>query len=588
MGPQTVPMQKPRRAARARWLLAALLVGALAGCKQDETSSTPAPSGTSSEATPSSGGESTPGAASSSALSPPTPESLTPVIRELGPEGQVPREVVLEFPRPVMPSDGEVPKGTVLEVTPEVPGRLSFRGPSTLVFTPRKGFALQTKYTVTLASLELDEDTVLKPPSADAWRRTFTTPAFAFLRLSPRQMDVKKGRVEADLVFSGPVDAASVRRFISFSVDGQPLSVTQLRTSPSDRHVLTAALGGSGLRPGATVRFALRPGLSAADQGELTAPKAEAGFELKVGRRIEITHAFTQEGATGHYIEVRCHEVDGASEGSEARYRHWSRRERCGLEDEVAADVIHLEPPVKFSVSPSREGFRIFGDFKRGTYALRIDAGATSPTGGTLLSTFERSFSVSARSPQLRFATTGRYLPRSAWRNLPLSHLNLDSVELVVRHVPPENLVFWMSNDYGERADERTSNVLVRKTLPLRGAEDTLTTTYVDVGSLVPASTRGLVELTAGGRGQVAASRILLTDLSLVAKRGAAPRGSTEGEEVRVWALGMESTEPLSGVEVSLVKKSGQTVARCTTSGAEGCRLAVPAPGVDTAEPFAL
>ena len=107
------------------------------------------------------------------------------------------------------------------------------------------------------------------------------------------------------------------------------------------------------------------------------------------------------------------------------------------LDDNVAADAIHFTPPVKFSISPSRKGFRIFGDYKRGTYTLKIDAGTISLGGGRLLSKFENRYSISARKPQVAFTSAGRYLPRSAWRNLPLNHLNVESVELSVRHVPP-------------------------------------------------------------------------------------------------------------------------------------------------------
>ena len=585
MGPRSVPMQKPR-AGKASWLLAALLVGALAGCKKDESTSpvdpsnpTPIPGATAS-------GPSTPRA-------PPSAESLAPVIHELGPEGMVPNEVVLEFPRAVAPEGNEVRKGTAVTVTPDVPGTLSFRSPSTLVFTPREGFGFKTQYTVTLDALELGDGTVVKPQASGEWSRTFTTPAFAFLRLSPRQMDVRKGKVEADLVFSGPVDVAAVRRFATFSVDGKPLSDVKLRSHATDRHIATAALGDASLKPGAEVKFSLKQGLTAAGRHKGSAGTGEGAFTLLVGKRLDITNAYVREGTTGHYVEVRCREVEGdaapSSEEGEEEYEYYGNRSpRCSLDDDAAAEAIHFNPKVKFSVSPSRWGFRVFGDFKRGSYAMRIDAGASSTTGGTLLSTYEASFSISARSPQLSFATTGRYLPRGAWRNLPLNHLNLDAVDLVVRHVPPENLLFWMSNDEQEAADDRTSNVLLRRQLPLKGAQDALATTYVDVGSLVPASTRGVVELTASGGYKSAVSRILLTDLSLVAKRGMASKGSDAKEEVWVWALGMESTEPLSGVEVSLVKKSGQAVARCTTDGAEGCTLKVPAPGVDTAEPFAL
>jgi hypothetical protein len=573
MNPRSIPSLNPPRAPRARWLLAALLVGALTGCTPQVEAPPP-------QAQEGDGG-------TAQALAAP----LTPVIRALGPEGGVPTEVVLEFPRPVTASPhDEVRPGTVLTLSPEVGGTLSFRSPSTLVFTPRPGLAYGTSYTVTLSALELDKG-VVRPPEAHAWSHTFTTPAFAFRHLAPRQEELGKGVVEVDLVFTGPVELKAVQRRASFTVEGQPLTDVKLRTGDAEGRTVTATLRGAGLKPGAVVRLVLGAGVTALGQGRLAALAAQDSFELQGGRRMDIVGAYLREGATGYYLDIRCHEVDsGAPRSREEPDWDWSSNEgpRCHLEEEVAASALHFTPEVKFSVSPTRWGFRILGDFSRGSYTLRLDEGATSPSGGRLLSPFEHTFSVAARGSQLGFSSTGRYLPRSAWRNLPLHHLNVDQVELSVRNVPPENLVFWMGDDERETADERTSNLLVRTTLALDSPQDVLATTYVDVGSLVPAGTRGLMEVTASTEyGVGAASRILLTDLSLVAKRGLA-EGEEAREEVWVWALGLESPEPLAGVEVSLVKRSGQVVARCTTAGEEGCRLKVPEPGVDESPPFAL
>jgi hypothetical protein len=105
-------------------------------------------------------------------------------------------------------------------------------------------------------------------------------------------------------------------------------------------------------------------------------------------------------------------------------------------------------------------------------YKLKIAGGATSVDGGVVLATFSRSFSVSARKPQLAFAASGRYLPRTAWNNLGIKHLNDRSGE--PRRAPraAENLVFWLGNDSSEAADERTSNVILKKEIPLRGDSD--------------------------------------------------------------------------------------------------------------------
>ncbi|WP_224369885.1 alpha-2-macroglobulin family protein [Hyalangium versicolor] len=589
MGPQSVVSPSPLRSARARWLVAALLVGtALGACKEDKGGTQPpAPA----SGAPTSGSTPSPEQGPSASASPITPESLAPVIKELGPEGVVPEKVVFEFSRPVQYPDGEGKRGTVIRFSPDIGGNLEFFGNnSALSFTPGNGFQLGTTYTVTLESVDTVAG-VVKAPSEGAWSHSFTTPPLAFLRMAPAQVDAVKGQVTAELIFSGPVDAGAVRRYASFQVDGKPLGDVKLTTHASQRHVIVAQLTSPLLHPGATVRLALKAGLTS-PKGGGTAPVAQDSFTLQGGKRLDITNVTAAEGNSGFYVEVSCRDVEmnappSPTQGEWDPYYYEHTNLGCVLDDAVAADVIHFTPAVKFSISPSRRGFRIFGDYKRGTYTLKIDAGTRSVGGGQLLAPFQNRYSISARKPQLSFTSTGRYLPRSAWRNLPLNHLNVDTVELTIRQVPPENLVFWMSDDEKETADERTSNVIVTRKIPLKNPEDALSTTYVDVGSMVPSTTRGVMEVSVARDDTRAAARILLTDLSLVAKRGGTGAGNGE-QEVLVWALGMESTEPLSGVEVSLVKKSGQAVARCTTNGADGCKLQVPAQTVDTAAPFAL
>ncbi|MFL5350621.1 MAG: alpha-2-macroglobulin family protein [Hyalangium sp.] len=587
MGPQSVVTPSPLRSTRSWWLVAVLLVGTtLAACKEDKGGpppSTPIPG-----APTSSSGQSQSSQASTEL---PTPESLAPVIKELGPEGVVPDKVVFEFSRTVQYPDSEGKKGTVIRFSPDLGGNLEFfRNNSALSFTPGNGFELGTTYTVHLESVDTTAG-VVKAPSPEAWSYSFTTPKLSFLKMAPAQVDVTKGQLTAELVFSGPVDPSTARKYVSFQVEGKPVSEVKLSSHATQHHVILAQLTSTQLRPGATVRLALKAGLTS-PKGGGTAPASEASFELHGGKRMDITHVSVAEGNTGFYLEISCRDVEmnappsPLSEDEYDPYYYEHDHLGCVLDDSVAVDAIHFTPPVKFTLSPSRRGFRIFGDYKRGTYTLKIDGGTLSAGGGRLLSTFQNRYSISARKPQVAFTAPGRYLPRSAWRNLPLNHLNVDSVDLTIRHVPPENLVFWMSDDSREAADERTSNVLLSRKIPLKGADDTLTTTYLDVGSMVPSSTRGVVEVLVKHDEAQAAARILLTDLSLVAKRGGT--GPDGQEEVLVWALGMESTEPLSGVEVSVVKKSGQTVARCTTNGAEGCKLQVPAQTVDKAPPFAL
>lgn len=521
-----------------------------------------------------------------------TADDLQPVIREIGASGVVPKAVVFEFSSRVTDDSGSrAGEKTVLKVTPDAPGYLEWTGPSTMTFTPRAGFQFATKYTIALEAVETRTG-VVSAPSAGAWSREFTTPEFAFVRSSPAAIDLTKNKVNVDLTFSGPVAANTVRDYVTFQADGTNIGDAKI-SSTQTPNVVRATLVNSRLSAKSRVRVKVRAGLPPQAKSTLRAAAAEDSFELFAGDPVEVKTALVKEGGNGFYVEVVCN--DKGAEGGERYYwdyeaqQSWYVSRRCMIQEAQAQEGIRFDPPVKFYVAPGSAGFRIFGDFTRGSYAMTIDAGVGSVDGGVTQSSFERSFSVPARKPAVTFTSNGRYLPRSAWRNLAVNHLNVDQAELSIRHVPPENLVYWMSDDYRENTDDRTSNLAVKKTIALKGTPDAMTTTWVDVGSWLPSDTKGVLELvlTANGASRVTA-RLLLTEMSIVAKKSAVDPKEPWKEEVRVWAMGMEDSNLLSGVEMKLVRKSGLVVGRCTTSGEDGCTLKADRPDEDPNPPFAI
>jgi uncharacterized protein YfaS (alpha-2-macroglobulin family) len=519
-----------------------------------------------------------------------TARRLAPVLQESGVEGVLPGALVIELGVPVVEPErvGEISARSVLEADPPVSGTLRWSGPSTLTFTPARPLEYATRYRFTLAKIETP-DGPIGAAEGESWTRELTTPGFAFLGWSPVDLDLTRKSVVFELTFSGPVLANRARGSLAVTVDGksaQTLSVSATRAP----HVLRLAVTDPRVSLGAKLRLAVKKGLPSLGD----AMAAAAGAELVVSddKAIVIKGAVVQEGPQGFYIEVVCDDK-AAERGSRSFYDggldEYGLSSRCELREEALARV-KVEPEVKrVWMGPGRAGFRIFGDMKRGVVKLSIPAGVTSVDGGVLLAPFQRSFSVPARRPQLSFVASGRYLPRSAWKELAVRHLNVEEVKLAVRHVPPENLVFWLGEDSSDRADERTSNLLVEKTLPLRAERDTPGTSYLDVASLLPAATRGVLELRLSGVGATATSRLLLTSMSLIAKKTAPPKEPWK-QQVTVWALDADSTALLDGVEVSLVRKSGKVVARCATAGARGCALEAAAGDADPdrSPPFAL
>jgi uncharacterized protein YfaS (alpha-2-macroglobulin family) len=562
------------------------VMAALVACKGSKSRLDEA--GTSPPASAHGSGVANPGAKIDEAphLPPVTPTKLSPVINVLGADTVVPTAIVIELATPIVDPAlvGTVSSKSKLVITPETAGSLTYSGVSELTFTPARPLAFGTTYQVDLQGLET-RDGIVSPAKGEGWTYSFKTPAFALLGWAPTSLDVDHHKVTMEVSFSGAVLPNVAKSELAIRVDGHaPAGIAVLPTH--DGHFLPLVIDDPGLKLGSKLTLATK-GVTSVLRTRSAA--ATADYIISNAKTVSIKTAQVVEGGSGFYLEVVCDDA-AAPAGHRSYYGndgYYNLSQRCQLDDSSLARI-HFTPAVnKPYITPGRAGFRIFGEFKRGAYTVKIDPGATSIDGGVVLAPFSQSFGVAARKPQLAFAASGRYLPRSEWNNLGIKHLNVEAVNLVVREVPPENLVFWMGGEL-DAADDRTSNVILKKTIQLRSDPDAPATTWLDVGSLLPATSRGVLELRLIGVGVHATSRVLLTNLSLVAKKTSV-HDKPFDQTVKVWALGMADAQPLDDVDVSLVRKSGKVVARCSTNGSDGCTLVANADSdPDQSEPFAL
>ncbi|HEY5935760.1 MAG TPA: MG2 domain-containing protein, partial [Kofleriaceae bacterium] len=519
-----------------------------------------------------------------------TAKKLAPVIQVLRTDETVPSAITVQLATPIIDRNrvrGTSPKSK-LTITPEIAGTLTYGGPAELRFVPMRPFEFDTAYTVKLEAVETT-DKVISPGAGDKWTYSFRTPKFAFLGWAPSEIDAEKlHRVTMELRFSGAVLPNLARNAMTITIDGKPTggALVQPGRQPD---IVSIQITDPRIVPGAKIAMAITKALpSLTNTAKISSGTAE--YTVTKDKAVSIKAVSVVEGANGVYLEVICDD-DAATTGNRSFYEGESYNglsQRCQLPEEALARV-QFDPPIKKAyMTAGRAGFRVFGEFKRGAYSIKIPAGVKSVDGGILYAPFSRSFAVPARKAQLSFAASGRYLPRSAWSNLGIKHMNVETVNLVVRHVPAENLVFWLGNEGTDQVDDRTGDVILKKTIQLRNDGDVAGTTWLDVASLLPATTKGVLELKLVGVGTKATSRLLLTNMSLVAKKTAVPKKPWL-QTVNVWALGMENASALDGVEVSLVRKSGKSVAKCKTSGPKGCVLTVePDKDPDQGVPFVL
>ena len=525
---------------------------------------------------------------------PTTMADLHPVLRETGEEGVVPTSIAIELAKPIVPNvkkgaTPSAPDGTDFTIEPAVEGRLTLASPTTLVFTPAQPFAYGTAYKATLRAVGTKDGTIAAKGENEVFTRTFTTPEFGFVRLGLHEVEPKKRTAVVDVVFSGPVDAKAAAKKLAWKVLGATAPDMPCVKAEA-ANVARCSVTAKGVDWGAEIDVVVRAGLPSTVGKKATTRDQSGRLEIPGGEDLNILAAGVREGGTGFVVDVVC-----SDEGSGPADRYWwhpTMRQsfedltpRCVVDEEDALQKIHFTPKVAFSIAAGEHGFRIFGDFARGAYTMRIDAGITSVDKGVLKREFETTLHVPARKPSVSFVAQGRYLPRAAWRSLALRHVNAGAAEITVRHVGAENLVHWMSDDGSEAADPRDSDVVAKKKITLGGVPDKQQTTWIDVGSWLPATTRGVVEVSIRSteNGASDARRLLLTDMNLVAKKS-----RTTGD-VWAWALGIDDNKPLSGVEIRQVAPSGRVMGTCTTGGDGGCRLpGPPKDAVDPQPPIAL
>ncbi len=509
--------------------------------------------------------------------------ALRPVMAAPGPVGVVPSKFVIEFTQDLAERHRvKAPEKTVLRFSPPVDGSLSFTQASKLEFVPKAAFAPGTGYEVTLKSVQSKDGVVHE--GEEAWKHRFETPSFSFVRVDLHRFHAAKARLELDLVYSAPVEWQALRREARWRIKERPVEKVSYQSLRSKNRV-RVVLRDRRLTEGVRVSVSISKGVPYLFDAQVTADAIESSVDVPKGKALSIMTAYVKEGAGGHFITVVCRDL---GHGDDTMY-FWESGQgsyrvspRCVLDEDDARRHVHIHPKVDFSISPTRGGFRILGKFERKNYTLRIEPGARSVDGGIVKRGFEKVFSIPLRSPQLSFVAQGRYVARKAFKGLAIRHMNVSTAKLSVRHIRPENLVFWLGENQ-ENATLRNSDLVLTRKLPLRREDDQLITTWMDGDTLVPAQSRGVLEFKLTGSGAEATSRLLMTDLNLVAKR------QSGNNQVSVWVLDAHDHQGVGGVKVVQKVKSGRTLSECTTDLEGACVLdGVPKDALDKSPPFLL
>jgi alpha-2-macroglobulin len=493
---------------------------------------------------------------------------LHPLFGKIGHSGSVPDAIVVELSSAIIGNaDGQISGETKATIAPPIAGNWRHTGVAELTFTPDTPFAYDTHYKVEISAIATVDgalDVGSKP-----WSYSFRTPKFAVLGWEPSSIDLPGHLVTMRLAFAGASLLHLAKDQLTFSIDGKSISSSSMAVDDKSSEILVTFAD-------ARIRQGSRLGVSQRKDGNAVVDR----FAAAIDRRDFIDEKLATYALSGDNIvavhNVAYHEDDGASYIEfECEHVVKALMSRPCLLGDAAMSAITFEPAVANRRMATVGGrTRIYGDYARGVYEVQVAITAKTKDDGDMLRRFSSSFAVQARTPALSFVGSGRYLPRSAWNNLGIRHVSVDTAKLTVRQIPAANLVYWLSAPYENDPDERVSDIVLEKTIALGSDSIGAKTTWLDVGSLLPASTTGILELRIEGLGATASSRLLLTNLSLIAKRSFS-KETPWLQTVRMWAIDMDSAKPINGVAMSFV--NGNNFPLKIGNGSVGGQRSAPA-----------
>ena len=378
---------------------------------------------------------------------------IQPEFMEFGPEGMSPAQLIINTKVDLVSgsrtelstrnngSRVDAEKNTLV-IEPPIQGRLERGTNRSLIFRPNTAFKPGRTYKVRLESIQV-ADKALTPDKP--WTYEFKTPAFEFVSMStPVRIDAQT--VETELNFSAPPSTTQLSSYLNFTYAGQAIrDVTIPSSQPSTTIRVRLRNAIFGKQP--NKKLAVKIGEGIPFDEEIKAASASAEAVVIQGPEVDIMTVYKKEGTSGFYVEVVCDD-DGVP-GSKRYY--WDRQiyedfqvsSRCMPTVESAKRFIEFTPKVDFEIAPSGAGFRIFGDFERRTYNVKIKPGLRTDADGILRVTYDEDLTIPEREPRINFTTKGRYIPKEAWDQIAFRHLNVKTAEVTIRHIPYNNLTIY-------------------------------------------------------------------------------------------------------------------------------------------------
>ncbi|MVM29699.1 alpha-2-macroglobulin family protein [Spirosoma sp. HMF4905] len=453
---------------------------------------------------------------------------------------------------------------------PAVRGKFKWTAPNELVFSPARAFDPATDYRAELTDDLLKRSTQkdLKISGDDI---AFHTP---YLQLTStenwwsRSRETGQPVAKSRLNFNYPVSSAEVAEKLGVSSEDKSLTA---QTSPSNAQN--------------SVVLTLTNAPTQKNEQPLTI-KLDKG--LKVPNTAYVSKEVIEETSTlPSRYKVEVADVQTSFENDKGVVRVITTQE---LQPGELSRLYTIQPQAETTAELTENGFIIRGEFNEtDTYVLTLTDQIRGVLGTKLDEPVSKDLFFGKMPASIQFANKkALYLSSKGARNIGLNIVNVPKVQVKIAKVYENNLLnYFRTNryeDYKENAngewgpsgsfnysdDEQgdLSDVLVQKTVETTDLPKVRGVSALNLSlpeAIQPGQNnnfRGvyLVSVDSKDEAYLQASQLVsVSDIGLVARQ--------TKNEVLVWANSIRTTEPVQGVEVTLVSNNNQSVYTLKTDG---------------------
>lgn len=463
------------------------------------------------------------------------------------------RELTLEFSYPLGREHvGEAPGATAVDLSPDLPGRWIWSGAYTLTYQAEEPFRLATEYALTLHPRAL---LGAAPGRKFTGKTTLRVKTGSFrlealeLRSAPSPAGPAMVVIEGLARFNAPVEPEALLKALRLSDPraAAPLEVSAL-TGWRSREIRFRSAPVEKLPEAREIVASISPELTS-DEGNIPLGVAAAQQLDVVLDPVLRVERLTQEDQQDHFDlrVVLSSAVDPASAG----------------------DFVRVVPETPFRTASDGDALVLRGDFLPGErYTVQLRQGLVAIDGAKLGADWSAEATMPDLAPDADFADQGMFLSRRGARSLNLESVNTDRVDLTVDRVYRNNL-FWLFADYGWTVFDPDFNPsglnaslgdrVYEKRLNVPAAPNRVSRSTLDLGKAIDGATPGFyrVGLTLPGAWSGSQRWVLVTDLGLVAKRGA--------DELLVWVNSFADLAPKAGARMTLRSERNQVLASGVT-----------------------